>query len=155
MLAPACTTLESDPIPPPAVTRPNSPAHPVVVFDGLCNLCNGSVRFVIAHDPSARFRFAAAQSAAGEAMLREIGATVPARSAVVLVEGDRWYTGSTAALRIARALAWPWPLLYTLVVVPRPLRDALYHWVGRNRYAWFGRSPACPVPNPRLRGRFL
>jgi predicted DCC family thiol-disulfide oxidoreductase YuxK len=126
-----------------------------VLFDGVCNLCNGSVLFVIDRDPSAHFHFAALQSDAGRALLRQHGYAGADLSSIVLVDGGRLYTRSTAALRIARRLAWPWRLLYALIVVPRPLRDAVYDLVARNRYRWFGREEACRVPTPELRGRFL
>jgi predicted DCC family thiol-disulfide oxidoreductase YuxK len=116
----------------------------LVLFDGACNLCHGLVRFLIAHDPAARFRFAALQTA--QAM--------PDHS-LVLVEGGRTYTRSTAALRIARGLRFPWPLLYALIALPRPLRDWVYDWVARHRYGWFGRRDECQAPGPDVRGRFL
>jgi len=118
--------------------------RPVVLFDGVCNLCNGVVRFIIARDPSARFRFAPLPPA-------DAGAT----DSIVLVEAGKKYTRSTAALRIARGLRFPWPLLYALMLAPRPLRDLVYDWVARHRYGWFGKRAACMVPTPEVRSRFL
>ena len=115
----------------------------VVLFDGVCNLCHASVLFVIDRDPRAHFAFAALQ---GEEA--ELGS-------VLLVEGGRVYARSTAALRIARRLRGAWPLLSVLVVVPRPIRDAVYDWIARNRYRWFGRQEACRIPTPELRSRFV
>lgn len=129
---------------------------PVVLFDGVCNLCQWSVRFIVRRDRRGVFRFAALQSPAGRALLaghRLADAQAP--DSVVLLEGGRASTGSTAALRIARRLDGAWPLLYALVAVPRPLRDALYRFVARNRYRWFGRQAACMPPTPELRARFL
>lgn len=123
---------------------------PVVLFDGVCNLCNRSVQMIIRNDPRGRFRFAALQSAYASRVLGD------GRSdSVVLIEGSRVSERSTAVLRIARRLRWPWPLLYALVVVPRPLRDWLYAWVAQNRYRWFGKRDACMMPTPELRARFL
>jgi predicted DCC family thiol-disulfide oxidoreductase YuxK len=143
-----------------ATTSPGSDAagageRATVLFDAVCNLCNGSVLFVIDRDPSRHFRFAALQSEAGARLLREHAHGGADLSSVVLVEDGRLYTRSTAALRIARRLAWPWRLLSALIVVPRPLRDAVYDLVARNRYRWFGRGEACRIPTPELRGRFL
>ena len=126
----------------------------VILFDGVCNLCNGSVRFVLARDRQRRFRFASLQSAAAAQLLagRPPGAI---GDSIVLVEGERIYQQSTAVLRILRGLGAGWRLLYALIVVPRPLRDAVYRWVARNRYRWFGRTEACAVPRPEDRDRFL
>jgi predicted DCC family thiol-disulfide oxidoreductase YuxK len=129
--------------------------EPVILFDGVCNLCNGFVQFVIDRDPSARFRFASLQSKAGAALAAAPvgGGALP--DSVVLVEDGRVYTESAAALRVLSRLGFPWNLTSALVVVPRPLRDAVYRWVARNRYRWFGRRDVCMVPTPALRARFL
>jgi len=123
----------------------------VVLFDGVCNLCNGAVRFILARDPAGRFRFASLQSEFARRLLREDGRV----ETIVLLEAGKSYFRSTAALRIARGLRFPWPLLYAFVAVPRPLRDLAYDWVARHRYAWFGKRETCLVPTPEMRGRFL
>jgi len=123
----------------------------IVLFDGVCNLCNGLVRFILARDPAGRFRFASLQSDAARRLLGDAG---PAET-IVLLEAGKWYTKSSAALRIARAMRVPWPILYAFAIVPRPLRDLVYDWVARHRYAWFGRREACLLPTPELRKRFL
>lgn len=110
---------------------------------------------MIARDSDARFQFASLQSKAAAALLSGHPATMPRPDSVVFVEGDRLSTQSTAALRIARALGFPWSLAYALVIVPAPLRDAVYDWVARNRYRWFGKRDVCMVPTPELRARFL
>jgi len=134
--------------------------HAVVLFDGVCNLCNGSVLFVIDRDPTGYFRFAPLQSDEARRLLAARagageGVAGPDLSSVVLIEGGRVYTRSTAALRVARRLSGAWPLLYAFTAVPRVVRDAVYDWVARNRYRWFGREDACRVPTPDLRARFL
>jgi predicted DCC family thiol-disulfide oxidoreductase YuxK len=125
----------------------------VVLFDGVCNLCNGAVTFVIEHDRDSYFRFASLQSGTGTAFLR--GRTEELPDSIVLVEAGRIYTRSEAALRIARRLDGAYPLLYALIVVPRWIRDRVYDWVARNRYRWFGKREACMIPTPELRERFL
>jgi predicted DCC family thiol-disulfide oxidoreductase YuxK len=127
-----------------------SPQH-VVLFDGVCNLCNGAVRFILARDPAGRFRFASLQSEAARRLLRDDGRA----ETIVLLEAGKTYTKSTAALRIARGLRFPWPLLYAFVAVPRPLRDLVYDWVARHRYRWFGKRETCLLPTPEVRGRFV
>jgi len=124
---------------------------PVVLFDGVCNLCNGAVRFLVARDTKSRFSFAALQSKTAHGIF---GKNPPLES-IVLYEAGITYTKSTAVLRIARGLRFPWPLLYAFTVVPRPLRDAVYDWVARHRYRWFGKREVCLVPTPELRDRFL
>ena len=128
---------------------------PIVLFDGECNLCNASVQFIIDRDPRGVFRFASQQGRAGRALLARFGSADEVQRSVVLVEGDRLYTRSTAALRIAARLAGPWRLLYAFIVIPRPVRDAVYDWIARNRHRWSGRSPACRIPSAAARGRFL
>ncbi len=127
----------------------------VVLFDGVCNLCNAAVRFIIDRDPAGRFQFAPLQSAAGQELLSRHGLDAEQLQTIVLVEDGRAYTRSTAALRIARRLRAPWSLLYGLIALPAPLRDWAYDLVGRNRYRWFGRRESCRIPTPEERARFL
>ena len=131
------------------------PAHPVVLFDGVCNLCNGAVRFVIARDPAARFRFAPLQSDVGRALLLHHRLDPAALETFVLIDGEGAHERSTAVLRLLRGLGTPWRWLWPLVAVPRPLRDGLYGILARNRYRWFGRRAQCMIPNPELLARFL
>lgn len=128
------------------------PAHPLILFDGVCNLCSSSVQFIIRNDKAGRFRFAPLQSPTGRALLEGQAHT---RNSVVLVEGEKVFTQSTAALRIARRLDGIWPLLYAFIVVPAPIRDGVYQFVARNRYRWFGKQDSCWVPSPELRRRFV
>jgi len=131
------------------------PAPAIVLFDGHCNLCAWSVRFVIERDPARRFRFAALHSPAGRELLAEHGLLEDAPDSIVLIEDGRVYTRSSAALRIARHLRGAWRLLGVFRIVPRVLRDPLYRVVARFRYRWFGRSEACLAPTPANRERFL
>jgi len=120
----------------------------VVLFDGVCNLCNASVNFIIKRDPRCRFSFAALQSEAGQALLARHKIAGQRPDSVILLEEGRVFMRSTAALRIARRLSGLWPLLYPLVLVPIPIRDKLYDWVARHRYRWFGRREQCRLPTP-------
>jgi predicted DCC family thiol-disulfide oxidoreductase YuxK len=129
--------------------------HAVVLFDGVCNLCNGAVNFIIDRDPDGYFRFAPLQSGVAEQIMEGRGGVGADLDTIMLVEDDEVFVRSTAALRIARHLSGPWPLLYAFIVVPRPLRDAVYEWVAANRYRWFGRRDQCRVPTPELKARFL
>lgn len=132
---------------------------PIILFDGVCNLCAGAVRFIIPRDRRGRFRFAALQSGTGQRMLAEAGieAAEPgeAPGSLVLVADGKAYLRSAAALRIARGLDRAWPLASALLLIPTPLRDLAYRFVARNRYRWFGRHTACEVPRTTERGRFL
>lgn len=129
---------------------------PILLFDGVCNLCNGVTRFVIRHDPSpARFRFAALQSAAGRRLLREHGLPEEELDTFVMVDGGRAYVRSTAALRTLKKLGLPWSLAYAAIIVPAPLRDLVYRFIARHRYRWFGTRAECMVPTPEIKARFL
>jgi predicted DCC family thiol-disulfide oxidoreductase YuxK len=133
---------------------------PTILFDGVCNLCNGFVQFVIRHDATGSFRFAALQSAAGQALLAAHGQQTLTSGAVdpdsvVLVENGRVYTHSTAVLRIAGHLGGIWRVAMVGWLLPRPWRDGLYGYVARHRYQWFGRQESCWLPTPALRARFL
>ena len=134
-------------------------APDTILFDGVCNLCNGFVQFVIRHDPSGHFRFAALQSEAAQALLAELGldpAALPREpESVLLVSGGQLYSHSTAVLRIARRLGGIWQLAGLGWLLPERWRDGLYRFVARNRYRWFGRQESCMLPTPALKARFL
>lgn len=129
--------------------------HPVVLFDGVCNVCSASVRFIHARDPSQQIKVAPLQSETAKHLLERFGLRTDDFDTIVLVEGDRYYTRSTAALRIAKRLNALWPALYAFIIVPRFIRDAVYNFVAKHRYKWFGRKDQCMVPTPELRARFL
>lgn len=127
----------------------------VVLIDGVCHLCQGLVRFIIPRDPKGRFLFASLQSEIAAKLLNGAGLESGQLSTVVLLEDGVYYTESAAVLRIARRLRFPWPAAYLFILVPRPLRNALYKFVARNRYRWFGRDEQCLLPTPEIRQRFL
>jgi predicted DCC family thiol-disulfide oxidoreductase YuxK len=129
-------------------------ARPILLFDGVCNVCNATVQFVLAHEKSPELRFASLQSAVGAQLVAERG--LPGDiSTVVLVEGDRVSLRSSAAVRLMRRLKAPWSWLALLWLVPRPLRDLGYDLFARVRYRLFGKRDSCMVPTPELRERFL
>ena len=129
----------------------------VILFDGVCNLCNAWVLFVIDRDPGARFAFAPLQGDVAAALLRErrYQSRPDFPASIVLIEEGRVYDRSTAVLRIFRRLTGLWPALSVLLAIPRVPRDLVYDWCARRRYRWFGRLEACRLPTAELRSRFL
>lgn len=126
-----------------------------MVFDGLCNLCTRSVRFILEHEKGPALRFAPLQSPAGARLLRRFGFDPADAKTFVLIEGGAAYVKSDAAIRAAAYLRGAGKLLALLRFVPRPVRDAAYDVVARNRYRWFGRRDACMAPAAELRARFI
>ncbi len=127
---------------------------PVLLFDGACTLCNRSVDFLHRREPRGDVRVASLQSRIGRALLVEAGMPPDYLASIVLIDGDAVFEQSTAALRVARRLRFPWPLLTLLLVVPAPLRDVVYAWIARNRTRWFGTQP-CRMPDEAMRARFF
>jgi predicted DCC family thiol-disulfide oxidoreductase YuxK len=125
------------------------------LFDGVCNLCNASVRFLIARDHRAALRFTSLQSDLGRTLIAQHELDGTGLDSVILVENGRAWVESEAALRIAMHLGWPWRAAGVLRLLPRRLRDAGYRLIARNRYRWFGKQDACLMPTPELRARFL
>jgi predicted DCC family thiol-disulfide oxidoreductase YuxK len=124
-----------------------------VFFDGVCNLCSGSVQYIISHDKHDRFRFASLQS---EYAAKELaGADLHKVDSIVLKKDGKIYTRSTAALKIASKLSFPTNLLYIFIIVPPFIRNVVYDFIARNRYKWFGKKEACWLPSPELRSKFL
>jgi predicted DCC family thiol-disulfide oxidoreductase YuxK len=136
----------------------NAASHPIILFDGVCNLCNGSINLILkwdAGDNGGVFRFATLQSEAGKAQLEKFGLEKRSMTSIGLLEGGRYFEKSEAALRILRNLGWPFKALYPLMLLPRPLREAGYDLIARNRYRIFGRRETCMMPTPEIRARFL
>lgn len=127
---------------------------PVILFDGVCNLCNGAVNFIIRRDVKKKFRFAALQSEAGKKM-HSIFLTGNSIESIVLISGAQVYYKSAAALQIARLLPLPWRLLYGFIIVPAFIRNAVYNFIARNRYKWFGKKERCMLPTREVLSRFL
>ena len=132
-----------------------SPISPVLLYDGVCNLCDRSVQFVLDHEAESTFRFAALQSDVGRRLADAHGIDADALASLVVVDGGRVYTRSDAALRIAQDLRAPWRALQATRYVPRVVRDAVYDLVASNRYRWFGTRDACRIPTSDVAARFL
>lgn len=130
-------------------------ADSIVLFDGVCNFCNHSVHFIIDRDLRRRYKFAALQSDIGRQLLAENHLDPATINSVVLLENGRCFTKSTAALRIAGNLRFPWRLCAALRIIPSFVRDPIYNLIAKNRYRLFGKSDACRIPTPALRERFL
>ncbi|MDC6351453.1 thiol-disulfide oxidoreductase DCC family protein [Zeaxanthinibacter sp. PT1] len=128
----------------------------IILFDGVCNLCNGAVQFVIRRDKSHQFVFASLQSNVGQQLVLERRINTEELDSIILIEPSvAYYAKSDAALKIGQAFGGGWKLLAIFEWIPRPLRDAVYDLVARNRYRWFGRKEACMIPTPDLQARFL
>lgn len=127
----------------------------IVLFDGVCNFCNASVNFVIERDEAGYFKFAPLQSEIGEELSKKHGIDKVETDSVIVVENEKVYTYSSAALRIARHLDGIWSLAYVFVIVPKPIRDFFYKLFARHRYRLFGRQDACMMPTPDVRARFM
>ena len=128
----------------------------IILFDGVCNLCNGSVIFILQREKEPVFRFASIQSEAGKALLEWCGLPKDFSQAIVLIDNEKVYLGSTAALKIGQQLGFPWSFLASMgFVVPGFLRDGMYAQIAKHRYQWFGKRDVCMLPTKELQGRFL
>jgi predicted DCC family thiol-disulfide oxidoreductase YuxK len=160
MTTPERTSHKTNPEPaagirPGPVRAISAPGRNIVLFDGICNLCTGSVLFILKHDREAVFRFASLQSTAGREILGLCGMPAGYAESILYIEDGQLYTKSEAALRIARRLDGLWPGLAILRILPASLRDELYDWIARNRYEIFGKRRSCMVPTAALAARFL
>lgn len=133
----------------------NNHSYKIILFDGVCNLCNSAINFVIDHDKKNRFKFAPLQEETGQNLIREFQIDPAQTDSIVLIDNGRAYIKSTAALRIARYMNGAYPLLYSLIILPPFIRNWVYDWVARNRYKWFGKKESCRIPTPELRDKFL
>jgi predicted DCC family thiol-disulfide oxidoreductase YuxK len=133
----------------------NDLSHPVILFDGVCNLCNASVQFVIKHDKKRLFRFASLQSSFGESILKQYNLPADTFNSFILLDDNKIYTRSTAALLVAKKLSGIIKLLYGFIAVPKFIRDLVYNIIAKNRYKWFGKKEACRVPTQELKSLFF
>ena len=127
----------------------------VLLFDGVCNLCNGAINFVIDRDPKATVKFAALQSEQGKALIARYLSNTEVKDSLILIENGKAYQQSGAALRVAKYLNGAWPLLYVFIVVPPFIRNWVYDYVAKNRYNWYGKKDECLIPTTELKAKFL
>lgn len=126
----------------------------IVLFDGECNFCDASVQFIIKRDPKGYFQFAAQQSDIGETFKREY-AVPDTLDSILVIDQHKVYNSLDAALQISKHLNGLWSYLYVLKVIPKPIRNVVYKFIAKNRYAWFGKKDSCMIPPPEIRNRFL
>lgn len=143
-------------MPPNSVLSANiPPGKALLLFDGVCNFCNSSVQYIIERDRHEKFCFASLQSPLGRAITTALGIPPQSMDTFIMLENDRAYIRSNAALRVLRYIGGWRALSYGLIIIPRPLRDAVYSLIADNRYRWFGRRDSCMMPTPEIRRRFL
>ena len=130
-------------------------SQPLILFDGVCNFCNGAVNFIIQQDKKAVFQFAPLQSSKGQELVQKYGLPSSNFDSFILIENGKVYKRSTAGLRLYNKLPWYWKWTQLFLVVPSFLRDAVYDLIARNRYKWFGKKDSCMMPTPEIRNRFL
>ncbi|SMG47540.1 thiol-disulfide oxidoreductase DCC family protein [Arenibacter troitsensis] len=128
----------------------------IILFDGVCNLCNSSVQYVIKRDKGNVYRFAALQSEIGKKLVEERGIDTSQIDSIILIEpGVAYYTKSTAALKIAQSFGGVWQLASVFEWIPEKIRNWVYDYIAKNRYKWYGRKDACMIPTPELKSKFL
>lgn len=127
----------------------------IVLFDGVCNLCNGAVQWILLRDGKRHFRFAALQSDTGQYLCSQLGINASALNTVVVIARGRAFVRSDAALEICRGLGKGWNVFLLFYLIPRILRDGIYNWIARNRYRWFGRQEHCLIPRAEWKDRFV
>lgn len=128
---------------------------PTILFDGVCNFCNGAVNFVIQRDKKSRIKFAALQSEAGQQLLKQFNLPTNEFNTFIFIEDGKVYTQSKAALKVCKYLTALYPLFYGFIIVPEFMRDGIYKWIAKNRYKWFGKKDHCMLPTAEIRSRFL
>lgn len=131
------------------------PGSAIIFFDGLCNLCNGAVQFTIQRDPKNIFKFASLQSSFAKETLAPYHIEPEQGDSFVLLENGKVYQRSAAALRVAKKLNGLWPALYAFMIIPPFIRNAVYNYIAKNRYKWFGKQEHCWVPTPHLKSKFI
>ena len=127
----------------------------VILFDGICNLCNASVQFIINRDSQSYFKFTALQSETGIGLQKKYKLPIDKWHSVILISNGKVYARSSAALNIAKKLSGATALLYVFIIVPPFLRNFIYDWIAKNRYKWFGKRNECMIPSPDLMSRFI
>lgn len=130
-------------------------SKPIILFDGICNLCYGVVQFIIKHDPNKIFLFTSLQSEAGQNLLKEYQLPTANFNSFILIQEGKIYDKSSGALKVARQIKGAWSWLYIFIIIPKFIRDGIYKRIAQNRYKWFGKTETCMLPTPELKARFL
>lgn len=133
----------------------NNSETPVLLFDGVCNLCNCIVQFVIKRDPEGKFKFASLQSESGQTLLKKMGLPTDDFDSFVFINGNKYFLKSSAGLHVLKELGGVWKLFYVFIILPRPLRDFIYGLIAKTRYRIFGKRDTCMVPTQDIKRRFL
>ncbi|MEZ4857691.1 MAG: thiol-disulfide oxidoreductase DCC family protein [Flavobacteriaceae bacterium] len=129
--------------------------YKIILFDGVCNLCNSAVNFVIRHDSKNKFKFAALQSEIGQQLISKYNIDTSQTDSIILIDNNKAYIKSTAALRIAKYLDKGYPLLFGFTILPTFLRNWVYDYIAKNRYKWYGKKDSCMIPTQELKNKFL
>ncbi|MBL0049971.1 MAG: DUF393 domain-containing protein [Bacteroidetes bacterium] len=127
----------------------------IILFDGYCNLCSSSVQFIVRHDPNAKFKFCSLQSESAKKLIRQFAIPYQNLESIVLIEENKFYFKSDAALRITKQLKFPISMLTIFTLLPKFFRDGIYNWIAKNRYRWFGKKMECMLPDNSLLERFI
>ena len=128
--------------------------HPILLFDGVCNVCDSSINFIIKRDKEGKYRYASLQSETGQELLKKFNLPTNDFDSFVYVDGDSYYTKSSGALKVLKGLGGLWSIFYAFIIIPKPIRDAVYSLIAQNRYKWFGKKDECMIPSPEIRERF-
>lgn len=127
----------------------------IILFDGVCNLCNGAINFIIERDKKNVFKFAALQSEIGQQLTQKNAIDTSKIDSIILIDGEKVYIKSSAALVAAKSLSGAYPLLFGFMILPKFIRDSVYDYIAKNRYKWFGKKESCMIPTAELKSKFL
>lgn len=133
----------------------NNKENLILLFDGVCNLCNSAVQFVIKRDKKKKFLYTSLQSKTGQKLLLKYGLNLSDFDSFILIENEKYFTKSTAALKVAKGLGGIWSMLYIFIIIPKFSRNAIYDFIAQNRYKWFGKRDECMLPSPEFKDLFL
>ena len=129
--------------------------NPIILFDGICNFCDGAINFVLKQDKKGVFRFAPLQSEAGQKILQQYKLPIKDFESFVFIDDGKIYKKSAASLKVMNKLPWYWKGLQIFWIIPGFIRNAIYDFIAKNRYKWFGKKDSCMIPSPKIRSRFL
>lgn len=129
--------------------------NPIILFDGVCNLCNRFIQFIIKRDPNARFKFASIQSESGQFILHKLNQSKSSFDSIIYIKENKYFVKSSAGLQILKDLGGPWQVFYVFILIPQFIRDPIYNFIAKKRYKLFGKRDTCMIPSPEIKQRFL